>query len=233
MGANTHKNVQVQITAIFQCALGVMTHPQIITQPVIYLVDDDAAIRKSVTLALEQAGMTVAAFDNAETFLASDFAGRPGCAIVDMCMPGINGIQVQEILANQAIPMPVIILTGFGDISMCVEAMKSGVNDFLLKPITYEKLLASVRSALSRAEQMLAQAEQSQHYQQRIMELTKREQEIMMLLVSCLSNKEIGRRLNISYRTVEKHRMRILYKTGSDSLLDLLGLAQKCGLLSG
>ncbi len=80
---------------------------------------------------------------------------------------------------------------------------------------------------------MLAQAEQSQHYQQRIMELTKREQEIMMLLVSCLSNKEIGRRLNISYRTVEKHRMRILYKTGSDSLLDLLGLAQKCGLLSG
>jgi FixJ family two-component response regulator len=201
-------------------------------QPIVYVVDDDAGTRRAVALALEQEGLMVAAFGSAEAFFAAKLAERKGCAIVDLYLPGMNGIQIQEILAAQAIPLPVIILTGHTDIPTCVEAMKAGVDDFLMKPVTREKLLASVRAALAKGDRMRAIAEQSHLAKLRLMQLTDREYEIMKMLVNSASNKEIARCLKISYRTVEKHRKRILDKTGSSNLLELLDLARKNGLTS-
>jgi len=207
-----------------------MLNPQNKNQPIVYVVDDDAGARRVMALVLEQEGLTVAAFDSAEAFFSEKLTERKGCAIVDLCLSGMNGIQIQKILAAQAIPLPVIILTGHADIPTCVEAMKAGVDDFLMKPVSRETLLASVRAALARGDRMRAMAEQSHLAKLRLMQLTEREYEIMKMLVNSASNKEIARCLKISYRTVEKHRKRILDKTGSSNLLELLDLARKNGL---
>ncbi len=207
-----------------------MLNPQNKNQPIVYVVDDDAGARRVMALVLEQEGLTVAAFDSAEAFFSEKLTERKGCAIVDLCLSGMNGIQIQKILAAQAIPLPVIILTGHADIPTCVEAMKAGVDDFLMKPVSRETLLASVRTALARGDRMRAMAEQSHLAKLRLMQLTEREYEIMKMLVNSASNKEIARCLKISYRTVEKHRKRILDKTGSSNLLELLDLARKNGL---
>lgn len=209
-----------------------LLNPQNKTRPIVYVVDDDVGARRAVTLVLEQEGLMVAAFDSAEAFFAAKLTEEKGCAIVDLCLPGMNGIQIQKILAAQAIPLPVIVLTGHADIPTCVEAMKSGVDDFLMKPVTREKLLASVRAALAKGDRMRAIAEQTHLAKLRLMQLTDREYEIMRMLVNSASNKEIARCLKISYRTVEKHRKRILDKTGSSNLLELLDLARKNGLTS-
>lgn len=199
---------------------------------VVYIIDDDAAIRTALTLILEQEGIATQAFDSAEAFLAQNLSECRCCAIVDIQMDGIDGIQLQKALSKEDIVLPIIFLTAYGNIPLSVKAMKAGAEDFLTKPITREKLLAAVHAALHKGEILLAKAKQQQEAKARLMELTAREQEIMILAVTGSANKEIACRLNISYRTVEHHKTSILRKTNTNSLLELAGLAQECGLIS-
>ena len=201
-------------------------------KPIVYVIDDDAAIRIALTLMLEQENMLVQAFESAEDFLRLNLEECKGCAIIDIHMNGMDGMKLQEVLNHQAINLPIIFLTAYGNIPLSVKAIKSGAEDFLTKPITREKLLAAVYAALRKSEQLLEKSQHQQTAQSKLMDLTEREQEIMILAVKGFANKEIARHLNISYRTVEHHKTSILRKTGANSLLDLAGLAQKCGLIS-
>lgn len=194
----------------------------------IAVVDDDASIRKSLSLLLEQEGMAVSTFDCAETFLASDLSQPYGCAIVDMHMPGISGLALQETLSKRGIPLSVVILTGHGEISAGVAAIKSGAVDYLVKPVTGEKLISVIEAAVAKTENMRDKAERQQKAKARMAELTHRELEIMHLAIQGLPDKVIAKNINISHRTVEKHKSSLLHKTGAKNLLDLFTLALEC-----
>lgn len=195
----------------------------------VYIIDDDPAIRDALTLMLEQEDLQVSTFDDAEAFLEQ--CGNPtyGCAVVDMRMPGMDGLQLQEEMSRRGILLPVVFLTGHGDIPMSVRAIKAGAVDFLTKPVTREKLLASVRAALQSGSQMLAKVARVQQTRALLDDLTEREREVMLLAVVGHPNKEIARRLGISHRTVEIHKAKIMHKTGALNLLDLARMAQEGG----
>lgn len=201
-------------------------------EPIVFVVDDDPAVRDALTLLLEQEGLAVRAFDSAERFLAACGAGCRGCAILDVRMPGMDGIQLQEELSRRAVLLPVIFLTAFGDIPMTVQAIKAGAVDFLTKPVTAAALMHSVQAALAESERLQAQAASNSAASSRLAALTLREREVMLLAVAGHSNKEIGRRLGISHRTVEIHKGRIMQKTGAGTLLDLARVAQESGFLA-
>lgn len=202
------------------------------TETIIFVVDDDTAVRDSLTLLIEQEGLVVRAFDSAEAFLAASLPECRGCAVIDVRMPGMDGVQLQAELASRAIPLPVIFLTAYGDIPMTVRAVKAGAVDFLTKPVTREALMRSVEAALDECDRLQAQVESNQAATSRIAALTGREREVMALAVEGHANKEIARRLGISHRTVEIHKGRIMQKTGTGSLLDLARIAQEGGLLA-
>lgn len=196
----------------------------------VFIVDDDSAVRDSLSLMIGQENIAVEAFDNAETFLATCQADRFGCAIIDIRMPGMDGMQLQETLSARGIILPIIFLTGHGDIPMSVRAIKAGAVDFLTKPVTREKLMECVRSAIQAGEKIYAQHASNQAAMSRLKYLTGREREVMTLAVTGHPNKEIARRLGISHRTVEIHKSKIMSKTGAANLLDLARIAQECGL---
>lgn len=199
-------------------------------QATIYIVDDDAAVRDALTLLLEQEDFTVQAFDSAEAFLASVQPVARSCAIVDVRMSGMDGLQLQTTLARKGVLLPVILLTGHGTIPMSVQAIKSGAADFLTKPISAAHLLVSIRAALKESEKLFAQAQENHHAGQCLACLTEREREVLMLAVEAMPNKEIARQLGISHRTVEIHKAHIMEKTGATSLLDLVRIAKAGGL---
>jgi FixJ family two-component response regulator len=196
----------------------------------VYVIDDDAAVRDSLTLLLEHEELAVQVFDSAESFLSVCQPEHFGCAIVDIRMPGMNGMQLHAELTRRGVALPVIFLTGHGDIPMSVHAIKSGAVDFLTKPITGSALLESVRAALQESARLNSQEERCQTAKERLDCLTERERQVMALAVEGMANKEIARRLDISHRTVEIHRARIMHKTGVDTLLDLARLAEVAGL---
>lgn len=199
-------------------------------QTTIFVVDDDTAVRDSLTLLIEQEGLEVRAFNSAESFLAACRPDFRGCAVIDVRMPGMDGVQLQAELSKRAIPLPVIFLTAYGDIPMTVRAVKAGAVDFLTKPVTGEVLMRSVEAALEESERLRAQVETNQAASSRLAGLTVREREVMVLAVEGHANKEIARRLGISHRTVEIHKGRIMQKTGTGSVLDLARIAQEGGL---
>lgn len=198
--------------------------------PTVYIVDDDSAIRDSLALMIEQEDLGVLAFDCAEAFLAACSVTSYGCVIIDIRMPGMDGMQLQEEMTRRGILLPVVFLTGHGDIPMSVRAIKSGAQDFLTKPVTRDKLLASVRSALKSGSQMVERIARVQQTRSLLADLTDREREVMVLAVLGHPNKEIARHLGISHRTVEIHKAKIMHKTGAINLLDLARLAQEGGL---
>lgn len=196
----------------------------------VFIVDDDPAVRDSLTLMIEQEDIAVEAFESAETFLAACRTECRGCAIIDIRMPGMDGMQLQEALSERGIPLPIIFLTGHGDIPMSVRAIKAGAVDFLTKPVTREKLMECVRVAIQAGERMFAQHATNQEAMSHLATLTEREREVMALAVTGRPNKEIARRLGISHRTVEIHKSNIMHKTGAANLLDLARIAQKGGV---
>lgn len=198
----------------------------------VYVVDDDPAVRDSLALLLEQEDIAVETFDSAEGFLAGCRALPRSCAIVDIRMPGMDGMQLQAELARRGIPLPVIFLTGHGTVPMTVRAIKAGAVDFLTKPVTASALIESVQAALVESERLSQQSEASQTAAMRIASLTEREREVMLLAVDGLPNKEIARRLGISHRTVEIHKARVMTKTGADTVLDLARIAEASGVRS-
>ena len=187
----------------------------------VYLIDDDAAVRDSLGLLLEQAKFEVQSFASAEEFLAEETDERATCAVVDLMMPGMSGLDLQEEMERRGVAMPVIFLTGHGDIPTSVKAIKAGAVDFLTKPVKRAELLEAIELARQEGERMRKHVRRSQTAQERVAALTPRERDVMDLAIGGLANKEIARRLNISHRTVEIHKARILRKTGIRSVVEL------------
>lgn len=201
-----------------------------INEPVVFIVDDEEAIRDSLTLMIAQEKIAVKAFENAESFLEACHPELFGCAIIDVRMPGMDGLQLQEVLCKRNIPLPVIFLTGHGDIPMSVKAMKAGAMDFLTKPVTRDKLLTSIRTAIAASEKLLTEHVCLAQAQAHLASLTERERDVMLLAIKGYQNKEIARQLDISHRTVEIHKSKIMHKMKVPNLLDLAKIAQGCGL---
>lgn len=197
----------------------------------VFIIDDDPAVRDALALMLEQEGLQVDQYDSAEAFLAGGLEECCGCAIVDIRMQGMDGLQLQQELNRRGAVLPIIFLTGHGSIPMSVNAIKAGAVDFLTKPVSRAQLLAAVHSAIQIDEQLLAQAAHNHEAQSRLAALTRREREVLDLAIAGHPNKEIARQLGISHRTVEIHKSRIMHKSGASNLLDLTRIAQEAGLL--
>jgi len=202
------------------------------TKPTVFIVDDDAAIRDSLSLMIEQENIAVQSFESAEAFLDAYRPECRGCAIIDIRMPSMNGMELHEVLLKRNITLPVIFLTGHGDIPMSVRAIKAGAVDFLTKPVTREKLLTSIRSAIQKSEIISSENDIHQEALSRLADLTDRERDVMLLAVQGYLNKQIARELGISHRTVEIHKSKIMHKTGAVNLLDLARIVHESDLIN-
>ncbi|WP_020485258.1 response regulator transcription factor [Methylomonas sp. MK1] len=200
------------------------------TQPCVFVVDDDDAVRDSLGLVFETAGLAYQTFASAECFLERYCPDQPGCLVLDVNMPGLDGHELQAELIRRHIHLPIIFLTAYGDIPMTVRAMKAGAVDFLTKPVSTDLLLDRVQAALQIEINTHAQAIKGQAQCNRLSGLTSRELEIMEMVVAGLTNKEIARRLGISHRTVEIHRAKVMEKTGATNLLELARIYEACRL---
>jgi len=200
------------------------------TQPCIFIVDDDYAVRDSIGLVLETAGFNYQAFESAEHFLEIYSAETPGCLLLDMNMRGLNGDELQAELIRRNINLPIIFLTAYGDIAMSVRAIKAGADDFLTKPVSNKLLIERIQAALQHEALIQEQNTVKKALRARLSCLTSREWELLPLIVSGQSNKEIARQLDISHRTVEIHRAQILKKTAVANLMELVRLYEACQL---
>jgi FixJ family two-component response regulator len=195
-------------------------------QPCVFIVDDDSAVRDGIGLLVETAGLAYQAFESAEHFLQAYSEDERGCLLLDVSLPGLNGLELQTEFARQKIRLPIIFLTGNGDIPMSVRAMKAGAADFLTKPVPSALLIERIQAALQLEAQMYKQSEAEQALRNRLNRLTEREMEILPLALAGIHNKEMARLLNISYRTIEIHRIRILQKTETTNFLELSRLCE-------
>jgi FixJ family two-component response regulator len=203
------------------------------TQPCVFIVDDDFAVRDSLQLIMETAGLDYQAFDSAEHFLQSYCPDKLGCLLLDVNMPGMNGDELQAELIRRNIHLPIIFLTAYGDIPMTVRIIKAGAVDLLTKPVPRKLLLERIQDALQHASRIQEQVLAEQALCNCLNSLTSRELEILPLVLAGRSNKEVARDIGISYRTVEIHRARILNKTGATSLLELARLCEACKIQPG
>lgn len=202
----------------------------ILYNPNVFIIDDDAAVRDSLSLMIELAGIQVQSFSNAKAFLNAHQANCFGCIIVDVQMPEMDGMQLQEELLRLNITLPIIFLTGHGNIPMSVKAIKAGAMDFLTKPVIREELLSCIDEAFIKAEKNINNMLQNQSTLCCLSKLTEREKEVMKLAVKGLSNKEIAAYLGISHRTVEIHKSKIMQKTGAENLIDLVLIVHESGI---
>jgi FixJ family two-component response regulator len=190
----------------------------------VYVVEDDEAVRDGLAALLESEALDVVCYAHAEAFLA-DFQSSPSeCLVLDMRMPGMSGLELQSELERRGAHIPIIFLTAHGDIPTSVRAIKAGAVDFLTKPIDASQLLERIRAALQYSAQNHAALTAKSGLRERVMKLTEREREVLALAIAGLQNKDIARKLGISYRTVEIHRAHVLRKTGVRSLVDLARL---------
>ncbi len=198
----------------------------------VFLIDDDPGVRKMLEMSLSTHGFTVKVFANAEAFLESDMSDLAGCILLDYEMPGMNGLELQRVLLEQDVNIPIIFVTAHADVPKSVEALKAGAFDFLEKPFSQEALVASIKQAFATDEEMRRNRELQTLYQRRFERLTEREFEIMQMLIEGSANhssKTIAEKLNISPRTIEHHRMRILDKTEAHSVAELVKFASIAG----
>lgn len=194
-------------------------------QPIVFVVDDDQAMRNSLKWLIESVGMKVETYVSADEFIRNYYPGRAGCLLLDVRMPGMSGLELQEHFVKHQINIPIIIITGHGDVPMAVRALKSGAVDFIEKPFNDELLLESIRNALNLdVEQRAVQAERAE-IATRLANLTPREHEVMEMVTDGRSNKEIAQTLGVSSKTVEAHRSRVMEKMLADSLADLVKMA--------
>jgi FixJ family two-component response regulator len=190
-------------------------------KPTVFIVDDDSAVRDSLSLMIAQENMEVQTFGSAETFLNSYQPESCGCAIIDIRMSGMDGMELHQSMLARHILLPVIFLTGHGDIPLSVQAIKAGAVDFLTKPVTREKLITAIHAAIQKSKTLLSENANHQEALSHLAHLTDRERDVMLLAVQGHPNKHIARQLGISHRTVEIHKSKIMQKTGAVNLLDL------------
>ena len=196
------------------------------TESTVFLVDDDQAVRDALVLLMETAQFNAESFDSAEAFLDACDPDRPGCLVLDVRMPGMSGIKLQEELAARGIVIPIIFLTGHADVSMSAQAFRSGAIDFMEKPFDENILLERIQEAIRLDQSNRKALDKQANAESRLASLTPREDEIMWLIVAGKANKEIAAELDLSHRTVESHRGRIMEKTGARSLPDLVELTR-------
>jgi FixJ family two-component response regulator len=191
-------------------------------EPTVLVVDDDVSIRESLELLIVEAGWKPELFTSAEAFLARSRPSGPRCLVLDVTLPNLNGLDLQRRIAEDQPYMPIIFITGYGDVPMSVRAMRAGAFEFLTKPFSADVLVGAIRKALEYSRTVLDEEVVLQSMQARYRSLTPRERDIMGLVVSGLLNKEIGGELGISEITVKAHRGSVMRKMAADSLADLV-----------
>ena len=199
-----------------------MTHDKTSPMQTVFIVDDELSVRESLTWLLNSIQLPVESYDSAAAFLAGYRRGARGCLILDVRMPGMSGIELMEVLDTEGVFLPFIFLSAHGDIPMATHAMRKGAIDFLSKPYNNEQFLRRVRQALALDAQQWQARERRANLSKMYAALTKREQQLLNLIVNGASNKDIARELDISIKTVEAHRARLIKKLAVKSLAELV-----------
>jgi FixJ family two-component response regulator len=199
--------------------------------PLIFVVDDDPSVRTSLGRLLEAAGYAVETFGSAHAFLDRAPHAGPGCLVLDVRMPGLTGLQLQEALAATGRQMAIVFVSGHSDVPMSVRAMKAGAIDFLAKPYNVEELLRAIERAVAKARQTLAETARLTEIRQRVALLTPRETEVFALVVTGLLNKQIAAKLGVSEKMVKVHRARVMAKMRAGSVAELVRLADGVGVI--
>jgi len=193
----------------------------------VFVVDDDISVRESLELLIQNEGWQPKTFESAREFLDYRHSLIPSCLVLDLSLPGLNGLELQKRVTVERAEIPIIFITGHGDIPKTVEAMKGGAVEFLTKPFNDEVLLTAIRRALERSRLALAHKIDLQELRDRYASLTPREGQVMTLVVSGLLNKQVGGELNISEKTVKAHRGQVMQKMKANSVADLVKMAEK------
>ena len=197
------------------------------TNPVVYVVDDDSSVRNAITMLLEASGFKVETSDSAQAFLERDLVDASGCLVLDVQMEGLSGLDLQHELTTANVHLPIIFITGHGDVPMSVQAMKAGAVEFLTKPFREQELLSAVRQAVAR--ECVAHTEHTERasIRQRYEKLTPREKEVMALVAQGLLNKQIALKLSASEGTIKIHRGHVMLKMQAGSIAALVRMADK------
>jgi FixJ family two-component response regulator len=201
--------------------------PMATAKPIVFVVDDDVWIRESLQTLLQDEGWQPETFASAQEFLDRPRPLTPNCLVLDVSLPGLDGLELQKRIAAERTDMPIIFITGHGDIPMSVGAMKAGASEFLTKPFSDEELLTAIRQALERSRLALTQQATMQELRDRYASLTPREQDVMRLVVSGLLNKQVADELGITESTVKAHRGQVMQKMKANSLADLVKMTAR------
>jgi len=198
--------------------------------PIVFVVDDDVSVRESLELLIRSDGWQPETFESAQEFLIRPRPSVPSCLVLDVSLPGLNGLDLQKRVAVERADMPIIFITGHADIPMSVQAMKAGAVEFLTKPFGDEVLLSAVRQAIERSRTALAREAEMRALRDCYASLTPRERQVMALVASGLLNKQVGGELDISEITAKAHRGQVMRKMKADSLADLVNMAARLSL---
>ena len=207
-----------------------MTAPKSQQEPIVFVVDDDISVRESLELLIKFAGWQPETFASARDFLERPRSTTPSCLVLDVSLPDLNGLELQKLIGSERVDMPIIFITGHGDVPMTVQAMKAGAVEFLTKPFDDEVLLSAIRHAIKRSTAVLDEQAEITTLRGNYDSLTPREQDVMRLVVAGMLNKQIGLKLGISEITVKAHRGKVMQKMKADSVADLVKTAVKLGL---